>query len=314
MLGTEITETTLETTLGSTLLADGIMSLSLNGEGTQENPYLITTVEEFRAMNDSTAYFKLANDLDVNDSEWASGWTSVTLRFKEFDGDGHEIRNINDLSTSVSITIGGSDTRYFKNTKLVNVVKSSNIFLANSVAGSLYFEQISLSIVGGSGTVAFQNSTDSSSAYIYLNNSNFSIAGGFKNISDSGSYGRVHINNCMVYFDDATFLNSVFRSSNAAYGTFSRVAMIGKVNFPNAITAGRIINGVNGPQYCYIALDLSNSAYKPTTFSHNRPSQACFYDKDLMGYELGTATNLYALTTEQCKDKDYLNSIGFVVV
>lgn len=282
------------------------------GTGTQLDPYQVTTVAEFRSMNDSTAYFKLMNDLDVNDSEWATGWGSVTLRFKEFDGDGHEIRNINDVSTSVSITISGSDTRYFKNTKLVNVVKSSNIFLANSVAGSLYFEQISLSIVGGSGTVAFQNSSDSSSAYIYLNNSNFSIAGGFKNISNHGYYGRVHINNCMVYFDDATFSDSIFQNSNATYGTFNRVAMIGKINFTSETS--RVVSNVLGPQYCYMALDLSNSAYKPTTFSYNRPSQACFYDKDLMGYELGTATNLYALTTEQCKDKDYLNSIGFVVI
>ena len=63
------------------------------GTGTQLDPYQITTVAEFRSMNDSTAYFKLMNDLDVNDSE-GDGWTRY-IRFKEFDGDGHEIRNIN---------------------------------------------------------------------------------------------------------------------------------------------------------------------------------------------------------------------------
>jgi len=91
------------------------------GTGTQLDPYQITTVAEFRSMNDSTAYYKLMNDLDVNDSEWASGWGSVTLRFKEFDGDGHEIRNINDSTANKTITFASSGV--FKNVKILNIIK-----------------------------------------------------------------------------------------------------------------------------------------------------------------------------------------------
>ena len=43
------------------------------------------------------------------------GWTSVTLRFKEFDGDGHEIRNINDLTANNTIAFASSGV--FKNVK-----------------------------------------------------------------------------------------------------------------------------------------------------------------------------------------------------
>ena len=265
-------------------------------------------------MNDSTAYFKLMNDFDVNDTQWASNWTQATVEFLEFDGDGHEIRNINDMSAGTSIRIGGIGERYFKNIKLSNIIKNGGILFANSAASSLIFENVSFPIIGSADTVIFQNSSGGSSAYIYLNNSTISLTGRFKSICDKGSNGRIHINRCAFYFDNAIFDSNIFYNSAAAYGEFNKVAMIGKVNFPNAITAGRIINGVSAPQYCYIALDLSESVYKPTTFSYASPNRTCFYDKELLGYELTAGTYLYALTTEQCKDKDYLNSIGFVVV
>lgn len=282
-----------------------ISVMSLNGDGTQENPYQITTVAEFRAMNDSTAYFKLMNDLDVNDSEWASGWTEVTLRFKEFDGDGHEIRNINDSTANNTITFASSGV--FKNVKILNIIKDrGTIFYLNSGL-NLDFTDTSISVdFSESASSIIFYCASSGIGVLNVRNSAITISGKLTSVS-SGYSGFTSISNCMINFDNAII------SGNLIYvgisDLISKVSLTGKATIT---TSGRYLFG-RAPKSCYCAVDFTDSTYKPK-FSNTDPASACFYDKDLMGETLTAQTNVHALTTEQCKDKDYLNSIGFLVV
>ena len=279
--------------------------MSLNGEGTQENPYQITTVAEFRSMNDSEAYFKLMNDLDVNDSEWATGWTSVTLRFKEFDGDGYEIRNINDLTSNNTITFASSGV--FKNVKILNIIKDrGTIFYSGHFVFDFVDTTISANFVESVSSYIFYSNSDTSAYTFNVRNSAITISGKLTSVS-SGYDGNATMTNCMVNFDNAIISGNIIYTGWNNY--INRVSLTGKANIT---TSGRYLFGY-APKGCYCAVDFTESTYKPK-FANTDPANACFYDVDLMGETLTAQTNVHALTTEQCKDKDYLNSIGFVVV
>ncbi|MCL9812896.1 GLUG motif-containing protein [Natranaeroarchaeum aerophilus] len=88
----------------------------LAGEGTEANPYVITTVEELQAMNqDLEAHYVLGNDIDASETDaWdagqgfvpigdrVSGDRSTTLFSGSFDGQGHTV-------TGLTIERPGSD-------------------------------------------------------------------------------------------------------------------------------------------------------------------------------------------------------------
>ena len=64
----------------------------------------------------------------------------------------------------------------------------------------------------------------------------------------------------------------------------------------------------------YATMSIVNAG-NGVRFASSTVSLACFYDADLLeNTEFEAQDNVYALTTAQCKDRDYLNSIGFVVV
>ena len=285
-----------------------ISVMSLNGDGTQENPYQITTVAEFRSMNDSNAYFKLMNDLDVNDSEWANGWTSVTLAFKEFDGDGHEIRNINYNGTTQAITISSANST-IKKLAFLNFISIGSLRCFNAPAsGVTTFDMCNFS---------FDVNTDSffglggTSSGVVFNRCSFTLSG-VANDFDSIHRATSAMTNCHIYLVNFKLPDTLtgFHATSFIKLSSTRVSILG-----SAIKTGDGTMQLFGDcTQCFVALDMADSAYRPTAFSAQSLSTPCFYDKDLMGETLTAQTNVHALTTAQCKDKDYLNSIGFVVV
>ena len=283
-----------------------ISVMSLNGDGTQENPYQITTVAEFRSMNDSTAYFKLMNNLDVNDTEWAAGWTSVTLQFKEFDGNGHEIRNINDLTSNNTITFASSGV--FKNVKILNIVKDRGTIFHLNQGPDLTIDGIIMSAVfsESASSYIFYSASGGGASIMTIRNSAIAVSGKITSFSN-GYAGRVKVFNCIINLDNAIISGNLIRVSDNGY--INKISLTGKATLTNA---NSYLFGY-APKGCYCAVDFTGSTYKPK-FANTDPANACFYDKDIMGETLTAQTNVHALTTEQCKDKDYLNSIGFLVV
>ena len=291
------------------------------GTGTQLDPYQITTVAEFRSMNDSTAYFKLMNNLDVNDSEWATGWTGVALAFKEFDGNGHEVRNINQSGGSYAIYY---DVKYRGSSKIKNI-SFANVTL-NGVANFMYFsgtdnitgnrvwtlDGVSLSIACNNVTSIF-NSDSIIWHTINITNSAVTISGRLQTIGVVNAI--TVINNLMINLDNAIFYstnNPHILGTASVNNKFNKIAILGTASFDHAKTSW-IQDGYTSQAFsCYIAVEIIGTI-KPSDFS-GTPVSVCFYDVDLYGGSMTAKTNLRALTTAQCKDKDYLNSIGFVVV
>lgn len=302
-----------------------ISVMSLNGDGTQENPYQITTVAEFRSMNDSTAYYKLMNDLDVNDSEWASNWTQATIACKQIDFNGFELRNINGANAFYTST----DIEFY-NPKLINIVLTGTdcCFCATSSASRV------VAFTGGgennSGQLSMQFMGDRinngllATGVLQLTN----IAGTINATSNSFDKGlgrtiaasyaatsslNVHLNiNWHVTGSTSGHILYGWGSNNKSIKTM----ITGKLSASPGATQGdfKLFDFGNGgtTSQCYCAVEFDNISN--VKFAYSNPLTTCFYDAELAGITMTAQTNVHALTTEQCKDKDYLNSIGFVVV
>ena len=79
------------------------------GNGTQENPWLITTATQLNKIRDNNGsesglkYFKLINDIDLRDISETNNWTPIntTGAFVEIDGNGYVIKNMH-ISTGTA--------------------------------------------------------------------------------------------------------------------------------------------------------------------------------------------------------------------
>lgn len=291
---TEIIEDVSNYDMIASPLADGIMPLSLTGAGTQTNPYLITTVAEFRAMNDSTAYYKLMNDLDVNNTQWSSGWGSITLKFKEFDGNGYEIRNIVTSQTkSIIIDDVGSagTTGHTKNLKLLNCIVNHDRMIERNGSYNFFvnFTNCQISIRGTNA----HNVLDR----VKLIETALTLSG--INCTLSLSLERCHV---LLDLDNAGTTNIIFNE-------VKKTSIRGKLKTPTSGTTYRISNYWNNS---YFACEVPNDGV-PLALNTSTSTGVNFIDRELINRTANVGGG-YNLTTAQCKDKDYLNSIGFVVV
>ena len=284
------------------------------GTGTQLDPYQITTVAEFRGMNNASAYFKLMNNLDVNDSEWASNWTQADIAFYSLDGDGHEIRNVNNAGSTYTLSITGGN--FITNINFANWVKDGGTSIINYTSTNATISQVKMSITVNNITSLFDIPT-SSSVRLIVENTSISLAGTIGSLGHISNLAALQWTNVAIKLNGVIFLGGKFSSEylincgSSGAGTINKLSITGSATINNqrdiALRCYTVLSS-------YIALDMIDSPYLPLSFASGSAATTCFYDKDLMGETLTAQTNVHALTTAQCKDKDYLNSIGFVVV
>ena len=89
-----------------------IVSVTFDGEGTAENPYLITDYEDLKCVSDmindkltnphfKNAYYKQTTDIDMNHQEFVpigSGENSTSAVFSgNYNGNYHEITNLSSV-------------------------------------------------------------------------------------------------------------------------------------------------------------------------------------------------------------------------
>lgn len=288
------------------------------GTGTQLDPYQITTVAEFRSMNDSEAYFKLMNDLDVNDSEWASGWTAPTLTFKELDGSGFKFRNAICLGGFITL---GNATNVFKNMTFQNIILNPAYSFCMS-GSTTTFEKCILEIHNGYTFGTTSSLCQLKECTITLNN----LVG----VGSTSFFRRTSIERCIVKFNNCklppTSQGALHQYEVVTGATIISSCFLGDLTLQADLTRDEIYRyglisrytSYNPLQRSYFAFTLDKNGY---TIAENYPFisysdniNSSFYDAELMGHTFASKSGLSALTTAQCKDKDYLNSIGFTVV
>jgi hypothetical protein len=68
--------------------------MAIQGTGTIDDPYLVTTHAELRAkVVEDFCYIKLKNDIDFNNDTVLWGWETLELKCAQIDGDNHKITN-----------------------------------------------------------------------------------------------------------------------------------------------------------------------------------------------------------------------------
>lgn len=296
----------------------------MQGLGTIVNPYQVTTIAEFRSMNNVTAYYKLMNDIDAN--TFNNGvWTPCTIAFQQFDMAGNTIRNINytggsgnaiqitaTLYKDINVNNGTfencilkptqpNDLFYISSNKNVNFNNVTfSVDAENTVSSSAIFHSF-----GGTGIFIFNYCT-------------LSIK---MKMQNCGSKLQGRFNRCAIYID-AIDINGTYGSANPLVGNYN-VNTPCRVQYSYIRGTYTMLSGASndstyyplimwGAISSYFAIAFTNVNYAGMGTSN---STTCFYDATIANVpNMYKSTADYALTTAQCKDKAYLNSIGFVVV
>ncbi len=170
-------------------------SIFTSGDGTEESPYLISTLAELKAFRDSVnagntyikEYVKLTADIDLNNEEWTPIGTENNPFKGVFDGDGYTISNLK-ITKELDNVAGNNRLGLFGvvGTSFDDGSKSTvkNLNISNvSVTGSLY-----VSAIIGTGYCTVEN------CHIFrdINIKGYCYVGGIV----GGGYAK--INNCSV--------------------------------------------------------------------------------------------------------------------
>lgn len=119
--------------------------------------------------------------------------------------------------------------------------------------------------------------------------------------------------------------NYLFRSKNEFYYCPIFINIYNNLEVDMTTTASKLTTLVYTSTYdytnfynSYIVIQSKGEYPCRITLSNMKCKSTCFYDKELSGSLIAnesslSITNLHGLTTEQCKDASYLNSIGFFV-
>jgi len=275
----------------------------MNGTGTQNDPYIITTVAELYSMasaGGAGVYFALGNDLDFNDTPYAEHFQTIEINGSSLDGRGHTIRNIyyNSLTDSAilfKITPHSNALTAVSGLRLENCHLYGNevyLFTANGeVRLSVYNCAFILNVRRYStSTPSTQNCLMRASGYVSITNvelCTFSIQGTFVRCP---TFFKSHaIKRCHIHLE--LQLSRYVTSSPESLSIF----------LENSITDS------------YVTGWLSTTSTS-TTGVAALANTCCFYDSELAGNTVFDKTSTFlGLTTAQCKNVDYLQSIGFIV-
>lgn len=289
----------------------------MTGTGTENDPYVVDNIADFRnACLRNDAYIELSSDIDCNDNETMSdNFNTLSIYCHKIDGKGYSIRNIYTA---------------------INNNKSVFSFMSGRLAGGIYnlnFENVFFN----STSCSFINSTSiSASSSTKLYNCNFS---GIINTSNSYAFCDYYIKTekCTFNFrvtsprssgvifsylraESCEFRLKIYSIKRCTINTgmiavqADNSYVVGSWEFQEEDTSTSQSLLFTYSNHSYVAMSMKNAGTN-IFFSTSSDPLTCFYDNDLLeNSEISEQNNIYALTTEQCKNRDYLNSIGFTVV
>lgn len=291
-------------------MANGTMT----GTGTQIDPYLVEDVYDFCAINDSGAYsgnyFKLTVDIDFNSHATYKYGISTILFNRDkicLDGDSHEIRNMILTGTTSKLI-----AKEFSNISFVNIILNAIQSSAVQIRATT-FNNCQFGYYCGNSSLGCIFSIPAAGTF---NDCTFNISGSTYDNAMNCVLNRCHIhfNNfiCSLSNESSIFRNDSTVSSSKV--TFNNTYMTGKIT-----ASGRnfqyIFYGYESMTFnnSYIACEIINATdtAKYIAAGQANMQSTCFIDKTLAQISTNHPQGWYLLTTEQCKNNAYLQSIGF---
>ena len=303
----------------------------MTGTGTQADPYIITSVADLYSMETlggAAVYFELGADIDFNGTPYAENFSPIPLKCLSFDGKGHSITNIfvSDSSSNsnlFTVPFQDSQTITFKDLTLSNISLTGRNITFFSYSGS------------GSCTINLYGCTFST--VIDLRNvccvmkSNLGLNAELCTFSFSGMicssmpfFISDTLRRCHIHLELLQLSGPDHESSHTEHCFFTGGCSVSDSYITGSFTASASFNP-NGASCMsgwecsfsnfYSALAFSGIPYCIWDGTYN---YACFYDRELSGIAYSRHYDeeyqvFLPLTTAQCKNAAYLQSIGFVV-
>ena len=283
----------------------------MTGSGTVSDPYLVADVYDFCSMN--SGYYKLINDIDFNDhNTYKYGVTSKIIGGNGnaiyLDGDGHEVRNIVCSNGNIKL---GFNAGSVSNTNFANIIINSITDGYPQIYSRGGFTNCNFGyyLMNSNFRTIFGIDKDYDTQPTRFTNCTFNIAGKMcSNGSEFAStFNMCHINFNKFYVDSG----DLFRPVLSGCG-FNNSYITGLIN--SSTLTYLFKNDSRDPivKNSYIAVD--NSTIKYVVYTSQSTILSCFIDKTLMPNIINPPSGVYLLTSEQFKDNDYLNSIGFLAI
>lgn len=291
----------------------------MTGTGTQADPYIFTTADDLYALStvgSSETYCRLGCDIDFNGTPYAENFEPITLTCKEFDGNGFCIRNIYANSTSNHVKVFAI-TIYHINPTLKNL-RMENIELIGQNVSLLYSSAENYpSIYNCTFTLNIRRTGTSNPKQIITANtactlSTFALRGNSK--IQFGIINNSTINRCHFHLElEIETGDTTDGSGNAFFKscTLTDSYVTGEITSASQLTGNSHMSYGSTFNNFYSALSYIN---QDIVYWKGTMSTPCFYDKELAGNRDFTSNRTYyGLTTAQCKNSAYLQSIGFIV-
>lgn len=303
----------------------------MKGTGTEKDPFILQTADdlyEMETLGGSGIYCRLEADIDLNDTPYAENFVPIPVNWSSFDGGGHKIRNIcasvqrnrvNAFAVMVSGNINISGLMLenaIMQGSVVNLFKAADEVSAaiklHDCTFILKISHTSESYVTGENCMLHGSNLTVSSDLCAI-----AVSGALRrgySLFNGGSVKRTQVVLDLVTHDagnSSVYESSIFRS----------------VNVSDSWITGSIICDASGTNHefnmadwectfanCYQAVAMNSIT---SVFWSNAFSSTCFYDNDLMAGAIYDSRDdksrlFYGLTTAQCKDPEYLTSIGFI--
>ena len=213
------------------------------GSGTEDDPYLISTVDDFRLMFISiyrNSYFRLANDLNLYDyGMYHPDYYDYLVDFTgAFDGNNHTIYNLNSEKGLFNKISG-----HIKNLKFTNVILNCNDYCGVLSAES---ENAIIENISVTGVINAQNN-DAITGGIIGHSVSSKIVNSYSKIRFNGGYAGSHVG---LLDSGSSIKNSLslssFINTNDSISTFAGDIVLDNNSLENLIDYnGRVSNNCN---------------------------------------------------------------------
>lgn len=301
--------------------------MAITGTGTQDNPYIVHTIAEFREKAaEADCYIKLANDLDCNKDKYLS-WETLNTHCVDID--------LNEFSIRNPYLEGGNSFIIFSAPCVIHNGAIMGMYLASNTTASTFkapeneykstldHVAIDITIVDGSSSTVFYN--DYYTKQVLLNFCNVKLINNSANAQlfhdrhYSGDTNYYYVKNSFftIINTKASHIGTSYASwRSEGYIQDSRFDVVYKTTIPTDYIFGGSTMMIN----CVFNLDV-NAVEKPDKIpSLCQGISGGIYNKDKAkfangeeGFNFSSATGC-ADTDDEIKNPDYNNSIGFTVV
>ncbi|MDS0526067.1 fibronectin type III domain-containing protein [Clostridium sp. SHJSY1] len=224
------------------------------GKGTQDNPYIITNVDELVNIKyDLAAYYKLGRDIDLSGISWTPIGNSNAQFTGTFDGDGYSIKNLSMDNSGVNVNgLFG----YIKGATIKNVVMKDTNILGGDYVGALVANVAGTSTIDGclaiDGTVSggsYVGGLVGCGAALNISNSSSTVTVIGKSDNIGGLVGNLagNITNCYTIGDVTSDGNNVGGIAGNIAGGITGSYANGNVTSNTANNVGGLAGALQGP-------------------------------------------------------------------